>query len=269
MVGISSVYLRLQQFREELPRAMRGLVASAVLFVQFLLDSGHLELSSAHQYCVLVASGYRLYDGVVLEDSSDRHLWALFRRALRRGGALVPKNQAPPLTPVQFAETIERKTLCMRMRLAILVAWLSAARGADLRSLKKERFVLEKRGTYTLDFTGTKTDPFQEGLFSRITFPEAYILPFEALMTSLGHDENVFPFSNHAITSALRATDPLLSAHSIRRGALTALLLRGSTLEDLRAFGRYRGVEGLLHYLPLARLPHLKKVEEMSRILHE
>ena len=265
--SIISVYRRFQEFTQSVQTITSTTYTHpefAVLFIQDLLSQNQIQPPSAHQYIVDLRTAWRIFAGY----QDDTPLLATFQRALRRMGALVPKSQAPPLTGELLSQVIQRLFYRPRLRMAIIIAWLTAARGADLRSLTKKRFTwLHDR--ITVDFTGTKTDPFQEGLHSSVILPAHTEADLRRILDSSLDDEKIFPFSNAEITSALREVDPTLSAHSIRRGSLQALLLKGVPIESIQEFGRYKTLQGLLHYLPLAALPKQQKIARLSTLLGE
>ena len=269
--SLVSIYRRYNSFRD----AALSLLLShpshyemAIYFVQHQLWQSTIELPSALQYTVELTTALKLWEGVDPDTSPARHLWRLYQRALRRAGALVPKHQAPAMQLTELEQILEDGTLTMRMRLAILVAWLTSARGSDLRVLFPKHVEKQPQGHFSVLFTGGKTDPFLLGQGTGMDLPG----PWEKVLCDLivrcsDTGEPLFPYRNDSITRVLRTANPSLSAHSIRRGSLQHLLLKGVPISKLTEFGRYKTVSGLLHYLPLAKLPSVLEAASTTQLL--
>jgi hypothetical protein len=266
-----SVYQQFNVFRESLLefKSVFSPIEMGIMFIQRKMDIGALQVQSAHQYCVNVKAALNIFEGVQLELEPNIAQWRMFQRALRRAGALVPKNQAPPLTFEELGLVMKRTK--GKLRLAVSVGWQTSARGADLRCLTPERITVELENEFTFDFRGTKTDPFQEGLYIRVAFPASLAAEFRDLLRRTAPTQPLFEFENVDITEAIRTAtgNSKLSAHSIRRGSLQHLLMKGASIQDIMKHGRYKTESGLFHYLQLARLPYLQRQAEVSKLLHQ
>lgn len=263
-----SIYNRFIAFATNLQDRLYNfsLVEMGLLWVQMLLDDGSINIQSAPQYLTNLSAALKAFHGLDIADESDFHLWTMFRRSMSRQGARTPLHQAPPLSYDMMIAIVTDCTAQVQDRMAVLIGWLSAARGADLRNLTRERITLTGN-ELKLDFTGAKNDPFQEGLHCTIDVPVEFLEPLRAYLDQFTPGSKPFPLTSDQLSAFLRQYDSNLSGHSIRRGALRHLLLQGASLEAIRIFGRYRTEEGLLHYLPLAELPRQRAIRDTSRLL--
>lgn len=265
-----SIYTRFITFAQDLHarKYKFTLVEMGLLWVQMLLDDGSIHVQSAPQYLTNLSSALKAFHGLNIMDEEDSHLWTMFRRAMYREGALNPLHQAPPLKFETMLDIARDPSQPVMHRMSVVVAWLTAARGADLRILTRRRISLQGN-ELKLDFTGAKNDPFRLGLHSTVVVPEEFIEPLRTYLESVSPDQQPFPMTGDQITRLLRHYDPALSGHSIRRGALRHLLLLGASLGEIRVFGRYKTEEGLLHYLPLADLPLQRQMRTTSHLLFQ
>ena len=267
----ASVYNRMIEFTTDLQRRGHNfsLIHSSLLWMQMLLDNGEVSAQGAYQYTINLAAALRQFHGIDIPSEDDQHLWSMFRRALLRQGAKVPSRQAPPMKHETMRRIVNDRGRSTQERVSVAIAWLTAARGADLRNLTMSRIRLVGNDEMMLDFTGTKTDPFREGLHSTIRLPpDLAPMIVEYLYQFRSQPEaHPFPLTGAQLTALVRDYDPTLSGHSIRRGSLQHLLLKGAELDAIRRFGRYRTLEGLLHYLPLAELPLQRQIAETSVLL--
>ena len=265
----TSVYNRYLLFVEDLTKKGYSFspVQSGLLWIQHL-DSQQIIVTSAGQYLVNLAAALRIFEGLHLDLEDDRHLWSMFRRSLARAGSLKPLRQAPPILFCLVVIIINDTTRTLEERVSVLVGWLSAARGADLRSLTTEKCSITGC-ELALDFTGVKNDPFKMGLHCTVEVPEEWLPLLQQHLTQCEQmGTKPFTLTSAQITALLRLYDESLSGHSIRRGSLQHLLERGATLAQIQQFGRYRSEEALLHYLPAAKLPQQRELVTTSQLLH-
>ncbi|KAJ9442313.1 hypothetical protein DIPPA_11650 [Diplonema papillatum] len=148
--------------------------------------------------------------------------------ALRATGAAIPVNQAPPVPK----ECLIRWALTQRtdIRLAVIVAWKTASRWAEVADLSSDQFILVTSTEVIIDWhatpKGRRANPFTPSkwavirgdLTGQIASIFRVLAPFDKLTTTttsrLSHMWDSVP-------SMAR-----FSGHSIKRGAVTHLFSR-------------------------------------------
>ena len=216
--------------------------------------------ASALQYTVLIR-GWLKRAAI----PHDKQVLADFSRSLLRKGAKQPVRQAHPATSRDIARACSITTDPL-LRLMILVAWYSAARYADVATLTPGR--IDFFPAYiSLNWAGTKSDPFAEGCVTAIALSGEDRAYLERLCMAHGGDEQLFGFSRDQFARALQAANPLLTAHSVRRGALQELLDRGYSATEILLVSRHKSLSSLFHYLPQSRTEQVRTTADMSQTL--
>eukprot|EP01059_Diplonema_ambulator_P000349 TRINITY_DN10282_c0_g2_i2.p2 TRINITY_DN10282_c0_g2~~TRINITY_DN10282_c0_g2_i2.p2 ORF type:complete len:276 (+),score=35.30 TRINITY_DN10282_c0_g2_i2:223-1050(+) len=261
--GMRSVYRRFRLFWHGLSTLSPHLPPAVVvaLFVVRLLKAGEIIYSSALTYANSLVSALRR-DGI---DLRGNIVVTDLRRALRRLGAGRPTKQAWPAD----AETVKQcvlQTACRRTAMVVLLAWRAGARVGDVVRLRT-RDVEFMPGGVKLTFWESKSDPFHKGTFTSASLSEGETEELRAYMQAWGSDEKPLAVSTARVTAALKAVDPRLSCHSLRRGALTLLLRRGTDLEGIKALSRHATTTALLRYLPCAELASVEEAGRVSTLL--
>jgi hypothetical protein len=191
------------------------------------------------------------------------------RRSLKRRGALVPEEQAQPMLLTEI-ENLERKALQegnVEMTLVLRIGWLTASRISELLTRKAED-VVEKGNSgnwmiFHIKFAGHKGDPFKLWGEHPIHLKRETGLMLSRLKLSRRPEDTLFNVEYQEVVAFIKSEYPLLTGHSIKRGALLALLQNGVPLELIRVAAKHRSIDQLLHYLPadgVARSIGLDKV---------
>lgn len=260
--GHHSVFRRYLQFANHLEASQLHLEPEVmlVLFITRLLKRGDIDVSSALTYVNSLVSCLRRH-GVELKEKS---LIKDIRRALRRMGASKPKRQAPPATLAEVHKAI-RDAPTAGLKLIILLSWRAGARVGDVARLRRQDLVLVPGGA-KLGFWDAKNDPFHLGCHTGVTLSQD---ESQLLETFWGRTEEIHPLARYAcqVDGHLKTVNPILSRHSLRRGALTALLRSGVDLDSIRGFSKHSSISALLRYLPAAEIPSVSKATELSKFL--
>jgi len=225
-------YLALRVRHDHLPRPV----------TDHRLPARHITASSAVYYAYLLQKAYNF----------DDPMFPIFRTALSRLAALDTESirQAPPLSALDVRRAA-RRALVMgdrRMCIALRWAWLTAARGADLRVLRLRHIERSDAGSIVIKFYHTKSDSAGEGAFVGLPPDESLLEDFDWLRANTSPDEPIFPFSNGEISRLLGSP-----AHGIRRGALTHLINDDTSAIDAMAVSRHATYKGFCRYVPMAR----------------
>ena len=152
---------------------------------------------------------------------------SLYTRGLSAGGACLPERQAHPATRQDVLRLI-RSFPDVAMKCALFLAWKTAARWGDMLGLTRASFLVLRPDEIIIAWGVTKTRRFGEAKSSMYT-----VVHEAASMEWMVRVINSLPDSTSSLvtmtTSALDQrmavlfVNPKLSAHSIKRGAITAL----------------------------------------------
>jgi hypothetical protein len=187
--------------------------------------------------------------------------FALFCAGLRRRGNILEVDQAPPISSEEIHQLIP--TLPASERHQLLLLWKTAARHSDFRHVRSQHlnFVRtsphprptqphQEMHVWSLRTLTHKGDPFGEGTGIEIGMTlEQHELLQTFKRTALPGDM-VVTISYDRLLQILRESNPEFSEHSIKRGALLAMMLTGTPLETLRVVAKHKTVAQLLRYLP-------------------
>ena len=124
-------------------------------------------------------------------------------------------------------------------------------------------------GLLEVNFPYHKGDPFKLGTTQLVSFANdpmwgdrvrRYLLTKEpsAYLTTLTTDTTV---------EALKRVNGLLTAHSVKRGALLRGLQSGVSLEQLRILAKHKDLQMLLSYLPKADVAKALGMHEVTALL--
>lgn len=266
---VDSTWRHMVSIRERLRVYMEALRVDSVLdgALFFLTDLllKEREKSSVLTYHWQLQKAIEIFDGMALKEN---WLWNAFGVCLRRMGALVPHRQAVAMTRDHFLRIVADNDIDINVRMAVLLAWKTGMRGSDLRRLNVgDVTVVAEEQAIIVHLVGNKTDYYVQGthIWADVGSPEA-VRYFQRRRRE-AKDSPLFPFSNAEITRALRRADPHYTGHSIRRGALSYLVLVGKTEEEILRLKTHRTREGLASYIPLAQASLAKSTLSVSRLL--
>ena len=263
--GIEATHRRLVQFKElwleatgvDLPWDL-----AIVYWVQRLMMSAESPLStaSALEYVMRAKSALRRMGTVV-----ESQMLLDFVRGLKRQGALRPSKQAKPATEAQVADALEGATE-MDTALALVLAWSGAARVSDVLRLRVRDVTFEE-GFVAINWSDTKSDPFRLGVTTGISLPPRWRTTLRQRIDGRDRESVLLDSSYRKVVAALKRTDADLSGHSLRRGALAALLEQDVALHTMQQVSRHSSLDALARYLPAGKLTVARQSAEASRLL--
>ena len=201
-----------------------------------------LGLPSAHRY-VKDLKQISKASSIVLDDE----MLEAYQAGLSRDGARKPAHQAPPAVhgDVDAAKELLTHSEAMGMELS----WKTASRIGEVGPLQAQHFSRVRGNVWQVTFPYHKGDPFRLG--TTITF-----VPKEDLRQYLEAHVLKDPSTPFSELTTARASAVLgrvrtgLTAHSIKRGALLAMLEAGVPLSLIQAIAKHKDLETLLIYLP-------------------
>lgn len=185
----------------------------------------------------------------------------IYRRGLKRRGALVPETQALPATEIQIKESVTDAMTCGKLELAmaIWIAWLTSSRVDEILTRKQEDVVYRGIGgnanrdffhIYEISFAGHKGDPFQLWGVHIVYLSEPYHRALQAIKARRRPSDQLFQTTYEEMTEQLKRVHPELTGHSVKRGSLLFLLMKDLPLEVIRIAAKHKSIQQLLTYLP-------------------
>ena len=193
-------------------------------------------------------------------------VWAQAVKAANHRKALTPPKRAHPATWADV-EAICRAAESSAAALAILLAWLTCARMADVLRLRASDMIISPDRS-TVTFRATKSrHPYT---VATVGIPAPFAPALAAVMSARA-DEPTRPLlatSAGAVRTLLKRRNPRLSQHSLRRGALQCLAAAGVPTATLLLFSGHAGLASLMAYLDDgARAPQQNRRAEEARVL--
>ncbi len=155
--------------------------------------------------------------------------------ALRATGAAIPIHQAAPLSRNQLRFWASCQPL--HLRLALLLAWKTASRWADVQTLRRSQFLVVSPNEIVVDWgttpKGRRGRPFHPSKLVVVQGP--WTDEIAQAVEHLGNFAQLTTVTT-ATLDALWKMDPVMhaySAHSIKRGALSHLFELAATGVDV------------------------------------
>jgi hypothetical protein len=173
-----------------------------------------------------------------------------YKRGLQRIGSTDPMKQALPASR-QHIDTLMAKMIFNRsLRVAIWLAWKTASRWGDIFALRGSSILLADQ-TAIIIYWGPHTKTSQSG--TKLWAPHLFtvILPnVKGLDTaiwpaavshlkSLQPNQSLTQISTDNVTKLIKQSFPTLSAHSIKRGAVTLLIDAGCPHELISRLAKH------------------------------
>lgn len=230
------------------------------MWVQHKIWEG-LELSSAVTYLKKLRQMYKM---VVGEDS---FFLQEFAQALRKDPRSVPEGTRP-LTREEMKLLLDRATSEGRWA-QLFVQWATASRTDDLHRLSKSQITVTSDLVVLTWDKGTKS-----GTEKRV---DAIPHPPERLVSYLRHlpqNRKPFPMDAGALTTfmrralALPAPDEVrVSSHSIKKGALVALLRSGVPINLVMFKAKHSSEQNLQTYVGAEAWAAAHEAAQMSDVL--
>jgi integrase len=173
-------------------------------------------------------------------------IWGQAAKASAQAEKLTAPRRAAPASWSDVDAILVREKHS-RASIAILLAWLTCGRVADVLRLKPNDIIIGAE-RLTVTFRDTKT---------RNTYTVATALPpaqhitiFTDVIESATYARPVFHDNLKAqISRALKAQRPALTQHSLRRGAIQTLAKSGVSAKHLLNFSGHKTMASLLTYL--------------------
>ena len=146
--------------------------------------------------------------------------------------------------------------------------WLCAARPGEIAPLRKENVVAIQSDPCILavTFPESKADLHKLGV-AMVTYPGAWTLEILEHLAALGPRAQVSSLTTERAAAILARVNPTLSAHSVKRGALTTLLRANVPLSIIQTIAKHRDLEMTFLYLPRVEVALHLGLHEASRVL--
>jgi integrase len=227
---------------------------------------------AAHQQRGLLASSLRAYTNCAVSvlkrtgvDLSGDAMIRDLRRALDKCGARRPTRQAKAMVPADWVATLRGEGRA-DVRLVLAIMWCAAGRYADVAGLQFGDITPIDGTSYAIRFGG-KSDPFAEKAAVGVRMPPSVAASLNATIAQQGAGK-LFPKVSYGdVISSVRRVSKEYGAHSLRRGALTALLRAGVDPSHILMLSRHTTVAALIRYLPVADLPQTRESLRLSEKL--
>jgi integrase len=176
-------------------------------------------------------------------------VWDQAMRAARRNQVEEIGSHPAPATEEEVVTLLERQEVDPSLRLAVLLAWISAARVGCILQLRRRDITVTGEGC-AITFRRGKGVLFRGPYTVHTRLPvgmQGWAMP---ILQALEPGDKVFPqVAGKQVCAALRRVSPRLEQRSLRRGALLALATAGVAEEDLLLFSGHTGVATLRRYL--------------------
>ena len=188
----------------------------------------------------------------------------MYKTSLEKAG--MKPVQAPPATLEEVVKTLE--LLTPDERVGMMLAWLCAARLGEIAPLRKENVVAIQSDPCILavTFPESKADLHKLGV-AMVTYPGAWTLEILEHLAALGPGAQVSSLTTERAAAILARVNPTLSAHSVKRGALTTLLRANVPLSIIQTIAKHRDLEMTFLYLPRVEVALHLGLHEASRVL--
>ena len=182
---------------------------------------------------------------VVLKNSSE------WRLALKGAGNIMKRalpRQATILTEDSLSKSLELEPV-KRIRVALEIAWITAARGGDVVKLRTTDVWSDDKGSWVRFVVG-KTATSQPYTVTTAPMSQEAMDYLSERRKEVDATQWLFPqvLGSH-LKDAMRRVDPLLEQRSIRRGALQKLAGGGMSDENLLHYSQHKNIQTLRRYL--------------------
>jgi len=231
-----------------------------IWWVESKLLAKDIELPSARKYVKNLVQSCKeagLYVDVDVTDS--------YKRSLERDGALRTEHQAKPATRETIARA--RQFLTHTEYLGLILAWKTASRIGEMSYLRREHFEEISLLRWSITFPYHKGDQFRLGTNIVIDVDVELDALIRERLDWVPNGSPVTDLTTQRCAKVLKAIDPEMSAHSVKRGALTALLRAGVPLSVIQAIAKHKDLETLLVYLPRSEVSMAIGTPEATRHL--
>lgn len=229
-----------------------------MMFLEAKLTKGEIRESTAYTYLKSLRQITRKLD--IPHDSETLEEYA---KALKRGGALKPDRQAHPASAVDIERALA--LLDPTERVGLIVAWKTCSRIGEIGPLRHVDLQHQTGDTWGITFPYHKGDPFRLGttiVFVAGRFHDELIGYWRP-----GNTAALSSLTTQRTAAVLGQVNPLLSAHSVKRGALTTMLRQGVPLHTIQYYAKHRDLQTTLRYLPPVEANMAMDVHDATRCL--
>lgn len=178
---------------------------------------------------------------VLLRNSPE---WGMGLKGAGNAGKASIPSQPMPLTLQLLKEAIALEPI-KAVRVALELAWISAARGGDILKLRTRDVEETGEGTRIKFVIGKTATSQPYTVATTVLSPEA-----KEYLKEKRETEWLFPgLSGEAIKRAVRRVDPRLEQRSVRRGAIQTLAATGMEDSEILHYSQHRSLDTLRRYL--------------------
>eukprot|EP00760_Papus_ankaliazontas_P021230 PhM_4_TR18660/c3_g2_i2/m.19852 len=221
----------------------------------FTLGTGEKFLRTVRQS--LCEMGY-VVDEEVLQE---------FRKGYDRSGCRKPEHQAPPATRLDVQNAAK---VCTPLEaLGLWLAWKTASRIGEIQHLKRDHVKEESPGVWSISFPYHKGDPFRLGSVGLVNLTKDEDAEIHALLQKRVVEMNctapLTTITTQNAASYMGLVRKGLTAHSIKRGSLVAMLESGVPITTIQAMAKHRDLDTLLKYLPKVGVALAMGMSEASK----
>ena len=265
--GYASVFGQFQNFdhaQNLLCWKTTSMATKILFFITHKLDAQEISVQSA--YAVYLRKLKFLYRRSRLMTAPGLEVLADFQKSLVRKGAMNPMDAAPPATPEEVARVLRNcRTAGAYFQIALM--WMTASRVSDMLRLTKRDLQLMKTddGRSILELRWMcRTKGSYSTTYDRVLIVhelERYLLEYLGQKTE---DEFPFVLGARAVTALLRRVNPNLSSHSLKKGALTLLMMQRFPIDMLSEKAKHRDVKLLRAYVDPGVWAQSRQPLEMS-----
>lgn len=177
-----------------------------------------------------------------------------FKRLLHQRAAQTPIRQATPL-PIGVLKNVLQQ-FGTRDRVAIMIAWKTASRWAEVQKLKRENFLTLTDTEIVIAWgaipKGAQLQPYRKDMFTIIS--GEWTREIAAMLRQIDLRRGLSDMTTDDLSAMLHLwTGTAYTAHSIKRGALTHLVQLipdlNITMEDVQRLAKHKELETTLRYI--------------------
>ena len=221
--------------------------------------AGYITATTAEKYLknlkqvVFQTGGY--LDSLVVEE---------YRNSVKKLG--MAPNQAHPALLSDIVSSLV--FLSPSERAGMIFAWITASRIGELDPVCKHHVEILDRetGLMAVTFPKSKSDPTGLGI-TTTCYAGIWQNELFAYLDALPKGAKVTSLTTERAAAILARVNPLLSAHSVKRGALTMLLTNNVPLSLIQTIAKHRDLEMTFLYLPRVAVSLHLGIHEACRVL--
>lgn len=205
--------------------------------------------STLHTRLASIAGALRLLPLYVRNQPSihmsSSIIWTQALKAAAQKQTTSTKRRATPAAWLQVKDILDREN-CNPASLAILTAWLTCGRMADVLRLRANDMSF---GSEYLRVTFRDNKTRSPYTVATALPPAPYLAKMTDFVESTKFGSKIFTCNAPAVARTLKAQAAGLTQHSLRRGALQTLAAAGVPAAHLLHFSGHKSVASLLAYL--------------------